>query len=132
MRRLKGYNSETGEAELRIQEIKTEVASFQRPLKNAEGKLPKHFLYPKGLIAKVVGLKRFGLRPSAVAKTLGLSISSVDNWFKNMKTDKVVKPPRVSARELFVQDVRPTNNCMAQARIVLRSGVVIEIGVDSM
>ena len=118
--------------EVKIRELKTEIEAFQRPLKNSKGRLPKKFEYPKQIIERVIALKSCGLRPSALAQALGLSRPSVDKWLRSKLAKKANKKPLALVRELVIQDVSADRVYVENARILFRTGIIIEIRPDAI
>ena len=120
------------EDEVQIRKLKGEIETFQRPLKNAAGRLPKKFEYPKHITDRVVALKSCGLNSRALAFALGLSRPSVDNWFKSKAQKNLTSKPLAKARELVIRDIPVPQACFDSARILFRTGIIMEIGSEAI
>lgn len=115
-----------------IQALRNEILDFRRNLMDSDGRVPGHFKYPKDIVQRVSHLKRLGLSPAIVAKAIGVSPAGVRNWFKLGRPRISRKPSVKLVRELRVEDSIIQCSRTDPARIILNSGVIIELNIHSM
>ena len=115
-----------------VQALKSEIFDFRRNLVDSNGVLPRQFKYPKDIVQRVSDLKHLGLSSGIVAEAIGVSPAGVRNWFKLSRPRAGRRPSAKLARELKIETAGGQFSQPSQARIILGSGIIIEMNVLSI